>query len=89
MQHGNGLLLTPRQAATFINAGTFTANNGGIGNTGTGNLFVNNTGIFLSSPTPNATFSISSPFNNSGTVSVQTGILSLGGGDGGSNDRFF
>ncbi|MBA3963745.1 MAG: S-layer family protein, partial [Chthoniobacterales bacterium] len=82
-----------QNGATFNNNGTFLAQ----GNTGSDGFFdnggggtFNNTGTFTRN-TGTTGFFIGSNivFNNTGTVNVQSGLLSLGGGDGGSTTGDF
>jgi autotransporter-associated beta strand protein len=68
-------------SATLSNgpAGTFNCTAGGTVQNSSGNNLVANAGLFLTTG-GTATTTISPPFNNSGTVEVQSGTLSLSGG---------
>jgi fibronectin-binding autotransporter adhesin len=88
---GGDVDLFLQTGAQFINAGTFTASDGNIANGvgATATLFTN-TGTFnvnLSASTN--TFTVATPMANSGTVHVQSGLLSLTGGDAGSTTGIF
>ena len=82
------------QAAVFLNNGAVFNNNGTFLQTTFNGAIVggtfNNLGTFTSNPDPGSFgFPIDSVFNNSGTVSVQSGTLSLDGGDGGNTTGDF
>lgn len=90
---GGGLNVS--YSSAFINNGLFTAQTGGqfYNYTGGGPLpvFVNN-GTFTKSADPAATIFNEAnggvPLNNNGTINLQTGALSLGGGGSGANGIF-
>ena len=86
----NGYYLYLSNGATFNNNGTFLAQNdyGYIYDNGVGANTFNNAGTFTRNTGSND-FSIYTVFNNTGTVNVQSGILTLAGGDGGSTTGDF
>ena len=86
--------------ATFVNAGTLTASDGGIDynggypalafdNTGTLNVTEPGNGTFAVGANPTFAWGGTLTFNNSGTVNVQTGTLSVQARDPGSTAGAF
>jgi len=68
-------------AGTFNNHGTFTVSSGGaLVLAGSSSNAFNNLGTFIKSGTGSLTADPAKPFNNSGTVDVQAGTLTLRGG---------
>ena len=71
--------------STINNSGTFTAQNDGVcgnGGQGAGVIFNNNTnGVFTKSGTTGTTSFAGNLLNNSGTVNINSGTLTLSGGD--------